>query len=192
MRKLRTAVLAGCAAVVAVGTAVAASHDTHALRIAMPDGSIARIEYQGDVAPRVTLAPATPVALFEPFDSAPFAAFDRVAAQIDRDMDAMIRQTATLSAAPSLTPDGTLDMAAFGKLPAGTMHYSFVSTSTGNGTCNRTVQMTSYGVNQQPKVVQTSSGDCKGMPSVTPAAADGDTVVMPQPAKPRAPLPATT
>lgn len=180
MRKIRTAVLAGFAAVAVVGTALAATHNIHHMKIALPDGSIARIEYQGDVAPKVAVVPvssaALPVALFEPFalpafDMAPFAALDRAAVQMDHAMDAMIRQAATLPAQPFVS-DGKLDMAAFGKMPAGTVHYSFVSTSTGNGTCSRSVEMSSYGAGQQPKVVQTSSGDCKGMPNLTPAAAD--------------------
>lgn len=198
MRKIRTAVLAGVVGLVAVGTAMAASHDKHLLNIAMPDGSIAKIEYQGDVAPRVMVTPAetvaVPIALFEPFavsafDTEPFAALDRMAAQMDREMNAVIRQAAALQQAQPLSPDGKLDMAAFGKMPAGTIHYSFVSTSSGNGTCNRTVQMTYYGQGQQPKILQTSSGDCKGMPDVTPAAASATAKI--QPVKDEA-KPATT
>jgi hypothetical protein len=63
MPKFRSAVLAGVALVAAVGTAVAAVHNSHLLKVAMPDGSIARIEYQGDVAPRITLVPAASVAV---------------------------------------------------------------------------------------------------------------------------------
>jgi len=199
MRKVRGAVLAGVIAVAAIGTAVvAANHEGRVMKVAMPDGSVARIEYFGDIAPKVTVAPAgalMPVAMFEPEDLAPFAAFDKIAAQMDRDFEAMIQQAAALQARP-FTYDGKLDMAAFGKLPAGTMHYSFVSTTTGNGTCSRSVEMTSVGANQQPKVVQTSSGDCKGMPNLTPAtAAPAAEPVKVQPvkaeAKPRAAAPST-
>jgi len=91
-------------------------------------------------------------------EMAPFAALDRVAAQMDREMNAIMQKVSA--------PDGKLDMASFGTLPAGTMQYRFVSTSTGNGTCSRSVQMTSAGDGQQPKVVQTSTGDCKGMPNL--------------------------
>jgi len=75
MRKNRTAVLAGVAALIAVGTAVAATHNSHVMKVAMPDGSIAKIEYQGDVAPKVAVAPqpfgvtemSLPVTVFDPF-----------------------------------------------------------------------------------------------------------------------------
>jgi hypothetical protein len=79
--------------------------------------------------------------------------------------------------------DGKLDMTAFGKMPAGTMHYSFVSTSSGNGTCSRSVEMTSFGAGQQPKVIQTSSGDCKGMPNVTPTSISNEVGSGPLPVK---------
>jgi hypothetical protein len=187
MRKTRAAVL-GVAALVAVGTAVAATHNSHVMKIAMPDGSIARIEYQGDVAPKVTVTPqpstvtemSLPVAFFDPFaltpmasdqiSWSPFAELDRMAAQMDREMSAVIHQASAMQAHMA-APDGKLDMAAFGKMPAGAVHYSFVSTSTGNGSCSRSVQVTSHGGDAQPKVVQTSSGDCKGEPGLAPATA---------------------
>ena len=188
MRKNRTAVLAGVAALIAVGTAVAATHNSHVMKIAMPDGSIAKIEYQGDVAPKVTVGPqpfglaemSLPVAVFDPFvlaslgsdqtSWAPFAELDRMTTQIDRDMRGVIDQASAMQAQMA-TPTGKLDMAAFGKMPAGTVHYSFVATITGKGSCSQSVQITSYGGKSEPKVVETSSGDCKGMPSLTPATA---------------------
>ena len=57
MRKIRTAVFAGIAALTAAGTAVAATADTRVVNVGLPDGSVARIEYHGDVAPKVALAP---------------------------------------------------------------------------------------------------------------------------------------
>jgi hypothetical protein len=134
----------------------------HIMKVGLPDGSVARIEYVGDVAPRVTVAPASgavPIALFNAFDTAPFAAFDRIAASMDRDMDAMVHEIGALQ--PPLMPDaGKLDLAAFSKLPPGTVSYRFVSTSNGNDMCNRSVEVTSYGPDQKPKVVSSSSGDC--------------------------------
>ena len=53
--------------------------------------------------------------------------------------------------------------AALAKLPAGTVQYSFVSSSSGNGNCSRSVQLTSFGPDQPPKVVSQSSGDCAGV-----------------------------
>ena len=57
---------------------------------------------------------------------------------------------------------GQINLARFGALPAGTMSSSFSSTSTDSGTCSRSVQVTSLGSGQQPKVVSKTSGDCDG------------------------------
>ncbi len=162
MRKLRTAVLTGIAALAIAGAALAASRDMHIMKVGLPDGSVARIEYAGDVAPRVTVAPgskAVSIGLFDPFDTAPFAAFDRIAASMDGDMEAMVHEIGALQ--PSLMPDaGKLDLAALSKLPPGTVSYRFVSTSSGNDMCSRSVEVTSYGPDQKPRVVSSSSGDC--------------------------------
>jgi hypothetical protein len=165
MRKVRTAVLTGIAALAVAGAGLAAGRDMHSMKVDLPDGSVARIEYQGDVAPRVTFAPAShviPVAFLGPFDSAPFAAFDRIAAEMDRQTEAMIHEVSGLQ--PALSPgDGKLDLAALGKLPPATVHYRFVSTSDGSGTCDRSIEVTSYGSDQSPKVISSSAGDCKAV-----------------------------
>src|SRR3546814_16297983 len=87
MRKIRTAVFAGIAALTAAGTAIAATADTRVMNVDLPDGSVAWIEYDGDVAPQVTLSPATklvPVRWIDPFAAAPFALFARIAAALHR------------------------------------------------------------------------------------------------------------
>jgi hypothetical protein len=203
MRKVRTAVLAGLATIAAAGAAVAATEDTHFLNVAMPDGSVARIEYKGDVAPKVIVAPTArtvlPVAMLDPFEMAPFAMFDRIAAAMDAQADQMIRQAAALQAAPA-GADGKVDLAAFGDLPAGTVHYSFVSSSSGNRTCSRSVQVTSLGAGQAPKVVSNSAGDCIGktrapIPAVeqralpTPGVTQASLTPAPASAKPAAAMP---
>lgn len=172
MRKLlRTAVLAGAAAIAVAGTATAAANDSRVMTVDLPDGSQARIEYKGDVAPKITVEPATrlvPVRLADPALTAPFVLIDWIAADMDRQMDAMFRQARILeSAAAGDTP---LDRTAFGALPAGTVSYRFVSTSTGKGVCSRSIEVTSLGADQQPKVVSSSSGDC-GAPARAPVPA---------------------
>ena len=168
MRK-RIGLLAGIAGLALAGTAMAAVAKDHVLSVTLPDGSIEQIHYTGDVAPRVAIAPSREMALPVAFGD-PFADFDRISAAMDRQMDAMMREVSTMAAQP-VSPDGKIDTAAFGKLPAGTMHYSFVSTSNGSGTCSRSVQVTSFGPDQQPKVVSQSSGDCSAMGvQPTPAA----------------------
>ena len=166
MRKfLRTAVLAGTAALVAAGTALAAANDSRVMTVGLPDGSLARIEYRGDVAPKVTIEPVLqfiPVAFTNPAVHSPFVLVDRIAADMDRQMDALLRQARMLETA--VRKGEVVDRTAFGNLPEGTVSYRFFSTSTGKGTCSRSIQVTSLGANQ-PKVVSSSSGDCDNMPS---------------------------
>ncbi len=174
MRKIRTAVLAGVAALAAMGTALAATHNSHVMKVGLPDGTVARIEYQGDVAPKVTFVPGSdiaPVAWLDPFEPAPFALLDRIAAELDRHSDLMMRQ---IHALPLRTTadDGKLDLTALRSLPPGTVSYSFVSTTNGGSTCSRSIQVTSLSPGQQPKVVSNSSGDCREAPSATVAHPD--------------------
>jgi hypothetical protein len=165
MRKLRTAVLAGIATLGVAGTAMAASNDTHVMAVGLPDGSVARIEYQGAVAPKVRIAPSAPalrivpVRLVDPFDAAPFAMIDQIMADMDRQAAAMA--AAALQPVPT-DKAGRPDLAAFDNLPAGTISYRFVSTSDGNRVCSRSWQVTSQGPQQPPKLISASSGDCAG------------------------------
>jgi len=171
MRKIRAAVFAGVAALAAMRAAVAASHDSHVMKLDLPDGSVARIEYQGVVAPKVMIAPAldfVPVRWFDPFSAPPFTLFDRVAADMDRQTDRMMQQVRALHFHPN--PDGKIDLAAFRAMPAGTVSYSFVSTGTGTGMCSRSVQVTLFGPVQQPKMVSSRSGDCHNPPAVSTTA----------------------
>jgi hypothetical protein len=165
MRKLRTAVLAGIATLGVAGTAMAASNDTHVMAVGLPDGSVARIEYQGAVAPKVRIDPSAPalrivpVRLVDPFDAAPFAMIDQIMADMDRQAAAMT--AAALQPAPA-DKAGRPDLVAFGNLPAGTISYRFVSTSDGNRVCSRSWQVTAQGPQQAPKLISASSGDCAG------------------------------
>lgn len=163
MRKIRTAVLADMAALAAIGTALAASHESHLMKVGQPDGAVAHIDYEGDVAPKVAVAPASGVTLtawLDPFAPAPFALFDRIAADMDRQSDLMMRQVRALQL-PAMADDGKIDLTALRSLPPGTVSYSFVSTANGGSTCSRSVQVASLGSGEQPKVVSTSSGDCR-------------------------------
>jgi hypothetical protein len=181
MRKLRTAVLAGIATLGVAGTAMAASNDTHVMAVGLPDGSVARIEYQGAVAPKVRIDPSAPalrivpVRLADPFDAAPFAMIDQIMADMDRQAAAM---AAALQPVPA-DKAGRPDLAAFGNLPAGTISYRFVSASDGNRVCSRSWQVTSQGPQQAPKLISASSGDCAGdgnSPAGTAGAAAAKTV----------------
>jgi len=162
MRKLRTAVLAGAAALCVAGAAVAASNDTHVMAVSLPDGSVAHIQYKGDVAPKVRIDPIlaiAPIGVVDWFDDAPFAAFARIFADMDRQAATMMRQFQILQTQPAgnWAKPG---LAGFGGMPAGTVSYRFVSTNDGEHVCSRSWQVTSQGGGQQPKLVSASSGDC--------------------------------
>jgi len=171
MRTATKLLLAGAGLVAAAGAAVAASDRAHVMNVALPDGTIAHIRYVGDVAPKVVVAPpadAIPVAFVA---ADPFAMFDRISYAMDRQIDTMLQQASALSAmAPG--PDGKLSEAALHSLPPGTVSYSFTSYSSGNGAaCSQSVQVTSLGQNQAPKVERQSSGDCSAVNTRKPVPA---------------------
>jgi hypothetical protein len=165
MRVLRTALLAGVAAVAIgfSGAATAQSPNIHVMTVRLPGGGSAEIRYTGEVAPQVVVseAPATlgaPMLMPSLFGSGPpFAMLDRISAEMDRRAAAMFREADALAARAS---SGQLTEAALRNLPPGSRSYSFVSTMSGNGVCTRSVEITSMGNGAQPRVVSHSSGNC--------------------------------
>jgi hypothetical protein len=173
MRLMSKVLIGGLATVALAGTAVAAEHAVHVMNVAMPDGSIAKVRYVGDTPPQVRFVPVVqevpmvPVAMIDPS----FAAMDRMFADMDAQADAMMRQAAMLSQMPAT--NAPLQHADMKTMPAGTVGYSYVSTTSSNG-CTQTVRMTSDGSSQQPQVIRTSAGQCdnvKAMPAVANGAA---------------------
>jgi hypothetical protein len=163
MRKARAILLAGLGAVSLTGAAAAPGQKTHTMSVPLPDGSIAKIEYVGDVAPKVTIDPA-PVPRF--FGG--FGAFDRTMTDMRRQMDAMIRRMRQMQSRPVTRARG-MNIASYGDMPEGSTSVSVVSTTNGGKTCTRTTEVTSQGAGKPPKVVERVSGDCA--PVQPPAAA---------------------
>jgi hypothetical protein len=157
MRKAYGLVLAGLGAAIA-GAAVAASRDFHIMNVPLPDGSTARVEYVGNVAPKVTVVPA-PIGAF--------GMFDRGMSDMQRQIDAMMRQVNAMAKAPVAGVPG-FNVAAYGNAPAGSQSVTVVSTSNGAKTCTRTTEVTSQGAGKPPKVVTNVSGDCGSVPAPTP------------------------
>ena len=159
MRFARTTILAGAAALLFAGTAAAASDGFNTMEVALPDGSIAHIEYAGDVAPRIVVGPAVPVARIA-YD--PFVAMQRIAHEMRARQQAMLRQIAALQQAAAqsgtVAPGG---VTLVGNLPAGT-HVSYFSSTTDANGCTRTVQYSSDGGEAEPQVIRASSGACDG------------------------------
>ena len=164
MHKAYAIALAGLGAVMLTGAAAAASRDTHTLNVPLPDGSIAKVEYIGNVAPRVTIATAPAASPFAPFDL-----FDRSAFDMSREIDAMMRDVDRITRQPLAGTQG-LNVASYANAPAGSSSVTIVSTSNGSETCTRRTDITSEGPGKAPKIVSSLSGNCSNVHSAPKAA----------------------
>lgn len=132
MKQIHTAALCGVAALCGAGIAIAASDYGKVMKVDLPDGSIAQVEYHGTVAPKVRIASATPL---EPLAVvAPLAALppDGFVTDLDRQVKAKIEQANMLQHA-LLASHGQPNVATFGSMPAGTVSYQSVWSSNGSG-----------------------------------------------------------
>ena len=159
MRKAHALVLAGLGAAALAGAASATSRGTHILNVKLPDGSVAKIEYVGDVAPKVNITPASLASALPAFGT-----FDRSFADMQRQIDAMMREIQQVGVKPVAGAPGR-NVAAYGNMPAGSSSVTVVSTSNGAKTCTRTTEVTSQGAGKAPKVVSNVSGDCAAAPT---------------------------
>lgn len=162
MRKAHTIILAGAAALLVGSAAVAATAKLHHMNVRLPDGAVAQIEYVGDVAPKVTIAPAPGMRQVAVID--PFAQMDQVMASMQARHRAMMAQMAAMQRAAADAPQAPSEpgqqLTAAGDAPRGT-GYSMVSVSSStdaNG-CTHTVETRSNGAGA-PQVINTSSGTC--------------------------------
>jgi hypothetical protein len=159
VRNLPALALAGIAAAAIAGTAIAASSKMHVMNVPLPDGSIAHVQYVGDVAPKVTVKPRQ---LWQPMALPSFAGFDRMIQQMDRQMKEIARQ-------PIGAPG--MNVAADANSPAGATSTSVVSYSNGASTCTRTTEVVSQGPGRPPKVTSNVSGDCSAAAPASPPTA---------------------
>jgi hypothetical protein len=169
VRKLPAIAFAGVAAAALAGTAFAAAR-SHVMKVSLPDGSVARIEYAGDVAPKVVVEPIAPVAdqwAATPLPS--FAGFGQMIEQMDRQTEAMIRDAQQMARQPGTAP-GAPFVASFGDAPAGVTSTTIVSYSTGGSTCTRTTESVAQGPGRPPKVTSSVSGNCGTSGSPAPRA----------------------
>jgi hypothetical protein len=164
VRKLPAFAFGAVAATALAGAAVAATPKTHKMDVPLPDGSVAHIEYVGDVKPKVTIAPRTygaaeaPWAM--PFPS--FAGFDKIFEQMQRQSQEMMRRAQEMSRSPGMAAPY---IASYGDMPAGaSSSTTVVSVSNGGATCTRTTQVVSQGAGKPPKVTTNVSGQCGEAP----------------------------
>ncbi len=144
----------------ATGIAVAATR--HVMNVPLPDGAVARVEYEGEVAPRVTVLPAARPAAAPVAVADPFAEMDAMFAAMERRHQAMMREIAAMQAQARAQagPGSPARQISIGEgAPAGGS-YSFVSTTTtSSGGCGHSVEVTQR-PGAAPQRIERSFGDC--------------------------------
>lgn len=206
-RLTRNAALAGLASLALAGAARAAEKpakpQVQVMDVALPDGGVARISYSGTIAPQVSVAPAAKGALPAGFDAGfemgPFAAMDRMMAEMDaraaqmmgRMRDMQVQMAAAARAAQSGDPQAMrwVSLPGFGPaaavaLPPGAVSYSSVTTVNGGRSCTQTMQVTRTAADAAPQVVRRASGDC-GNAGAGAAPSGGPAADAAPPPKPR-------
>lgn len=166
MRKLPAFALAVAAACLA-GAALAASPKTHKMDVPLPDGSVAHIEYVGNVAPKVIVAPRSIARGLAglPVTFPSFAGFDQMIAAMNRRTQEIARQAAEMVRQPA---NGGPYIAAYGDVPAGGLSTTVVSVTNGGATCTRTTEVVSQGTGKPSKVSTSTSGQCAIAPPAPP------------------------
>jgi hypothetical protein len=168
MRKL-PALAAGGLALALAGGAIAASQKTHRMDVPLPDGGVVQVEYVGDVAPKVSVAPAEPRGLWAPMAFPGFGNFDNFDGMFEQ-MDRQMRQMQQIANQPGVPG---MNVAGYGSMPAGSSSVSVVSTSNNGVSCTRTTEVVAQGAGKPPKVTTNLSGDCGGAPQAPQAAPSG-------------------
>ncbi len=153
MRTAKDLVVAGAAVLaLAGGTGVALAQTLHSMTVGLPGGGFAQIQFSGNIAPKVAFLPEPPAAEYR-YPASPFTVLDRISAQMDRDMDALMSDVAAALPLVDLPPD--------------TAQHSVVSTMSGDGRfCMRSVEITREAPGARPHVVRHTSGDCRGVGDV--------------------------
>jgi hypothetical protein len=181
-------VVIGATALFATGIAVAATR--HVMHVPLSDGAVATIEYEGEVAPRVTVIPiarqaAQPVAAADPFSE-----MDAMFAAMAQRQQAMMREIAAMQAQAEAatgpdSPVRQLSLGGEGAQAGG--GYSFVSTTTtSSGGCGHSVEVIQR-PGAAPQRVERSFGDCSGAhaaPAPHAQAAPAPAAAAPAPAVP--------
>ncbi len=160
MRIAKSMLAAGIAAIVLAGSsgiALANGAKLNTMKVRLPDGGVAVVQYSGNVPPQISFGAAPIASQVFGFDL-PFAELDQISAQMNREMNALMQDTSAF-ALPLAAP-GPLFEADLKNIPQGTVAYSMTSTISGNGTCMRSMEITRSADSKAPKVVSHSSGNC--------------------------------
>jgi hypothetical protein len=177
--------LIGAAALSLAGTCAvqAATPDVHTMLVNLPDGSVAQVQYQGKVAPRISIQPVAVARSADTLEETVPDAFARMAmvsAMMDRQADAMMQQVAMLQHEAAAHAPGTqpgMTITGMTGLPQG-MHMTYVSTTTDADGCTRTISYSSDGEGHAaPRVTQAASDGCHAAGTVDqsgPSKAEAD------------------
>jgi hypothetical protein len=181
MKTIQTSLLAGAAMIIFAGVAQAHCPGTHVLTIPLPGGGTEQIRYSGCVAPEVFLG--TDPALVEPpmLSSAygpesPFAILQRISEEMNQRAASLLQQAEAMTKQFPADRDRMIQ-ADFGGFPPNGHSYALVSTMSANGVCGHSVEITSSGNGERPRVVSRSFGQCRA----PRAAAPGNVSVPPKP-----------
>jgi hypothetical protein len=148
MRVMRSVVLAAVAAFGVGFAGAAAAQSTNVMTVRLPGGGLAEIRYVGDVPPRVVfLQGAAAYDSLMPAASAigresPLAAFERIAAEMDRQAMATFLYAAALADQPRAEP-----------------RYAYASTTPAGGGCLQGMRIMQIG-GAPPTVETYSAGNC--------------------------------
>lgn len=173
MTKLSVLAFGGLVAAALGSAALAASAKPKVMNVPLPDGSVVRVQYVGEVAPRVTVDPAPLAGPMWNGPFAPLASLDRMIGEMNRRTQEMLRQAQQMAGSPGNASGVAPTIASFGNLPAGQASTTIVSVSNGRSTCTRTTEVVSQGAGTPPKVTSTVSGECARSP--TPGAVSHST-----------------
>src|SRR5207302_2334632 len=133
---------------------LAAKSNNRVMNVSLPDGSLARVEYVGDVSPKVTVTPAPLAGDLWMGGMPAFANFDRMFEQIHRQM----HQIEQMARQPAGGP--AMNVASYGNPPSGADSVSVVTVSNGASSCTRSTEVVSQGAGKPPKVTTIVSGNC--------------------------------
>jgi hypothetical protein len=182
--KLRTTLLAGGVLFLAAGGAALAAGKLKTETVDLGNGSVAQIEYAGDIAPRVTVVPVQAQAVAE---NDPFMQMDRIFARMEAQRQQMMQQVAEMQRRAAASGGQPGQVIVSTNMPAGSnYHYTVVTSTSSNGkSCTQTVEYSSDGKGAEPKITRASSGDCEAVkPNDKPIPASA-----PVPAQPARPQP---
>lgn len=168
MRKLPVIALAGSAVIIISGTPAAATSHSHMMNFPLPDGSVARVEYVGNVAPRITIEPAVSQDDQAWVSLPSIAGFEGMIARMNQQTEAMIRQAQKMADQP-LPKTATPYVASLRNAPQGASSMTILSYSNGSGTCTRTTQAVSEGPGKPVKVTSNISGSCSNADTIGPS-----------------------